>query len=519
MKKLSDQPSESVPIDITRALYAFDQFHVKERTPKDRALNEAILVWLRTHNHSVTPVRAAVLRNNATEWLFASKQTIANWRGAKKRPQKDVLRPKSIIRAILHITGVDISKGQIYSITPPDTIVSKYSSEQTALKKELKVNLLNNFEIKLTNGDLLNLKSKKAKALISYLILNGGRDTRESLCDLFWNDMDYNRSNASLRQTIRSIKSVFENRNLNCFAAGRDSVSIDVNLATTDLEEIQKEIEEKGFTDKINNNISLDFTKEILYISNEFRGWIEIFIKNYTSKISRIIEEKMASPENAVDLIKMARTLLKIDPAHERATRVLMSINALSGNTAAALNQYTSLWNILGEEFDLEPAQETQSLVADIKMGNLDSAKRSLPIGAVSPLVTILISDFEQAKEDKDPPIFGEILHTLLISEFIERPNYSVMKWKKNDKIENIKFLNNSKYYLIRGAIDSIDGEVYLYINLMNVHSGEYLIANRLIFNETEYKKDLDKLVREVISAIDPPHEENLNVQLNQYSQ
>jgi TolB-like protein len=61
--------------------------------------------------------------------------------------------------------------------------------------------------------------------------------------------------------------------------------------------------------------------------------------------------------------------LRNLDPTHEEAARVLISVRADAGDIGGALNVYKALWDLLDEEYDVEPSRETQELIAAIKLG------------------------------------------------------------------------------------------------------------------------------------------------------
>ena len=68
----------------------------------------------------------------------------------------------------------------------------------------------------------------------------------------------------------------------------------------------------------------------------------------------------------------LAQAILNLDPTHEDACRRLMRARAMIGDTAGALRVYKTLWDLLDEDYGMEPAEATQKLVADIKTGLLE---------------------------------------------------------------------------------------------------------------------------------------------------
>lgn len=90
---------------------------------------------------------------------------------------------------------------------------------------------------------------------------------------------------------------------------------------------------------------------------------------------------------------QLAEALVSLDPTHEEACRNLMRARAEEGDISAALRAYNTLWNLLGDEYDMEPSAKTQQLVAEIKQGEIEvqsapiapSESRSALVHAVPP--------------------------------------------------------------------------------------------------------------------------------------
>ena len=69
---------------------------------------------------------------------------------------------------------------------------------------------------------------------------------------------------------------------------------------------------------------------------------------------------------------ELAEAILSLDPTHEEACRYAMQTRAEEGDLSGALRVYRTLWNILDEEYGMEPSAKTQQLIADIKNGHFE---------------------------------------------------------------------------------------------------------------------------------------------------
>jgi TolB-like protein len=68
----------------------------------------------------------------------------------------------------------------------------------------------------------------------------------------------------------------------------------------------------------------------------------------------------------------VAAAIVNLDPTHEEASCHLMQVHAEQGDVAGALRIYKALWDLLDEDYGMEPSAATQDLVAKIKLGDFE---------------------------------------------------------------------------------------------------------------------------------------------------
>src|SRR3954454_17586476 len=94
------------------------------------------------------------------------------------------------------------------------------------------------------NGKLVELRTQKAGAVLSYLALTELKhESRERLVGLLWSRSDEEKARGSLRQVIRELRSTFEEAGYHGFAAGRLAIHLDPALVEVDVESIIKAAE------------------------------------------------------------------------------------------------------------------------------------------------------------------------------------------------------------------------------------------------------------------------------------
>lgn len=102
----------------------------------------------------------------------------------------------------------------------------------------LHINVLGPLEV-TRGGHALELPpSKKARALLGYLVATGRPHARSSLCDLFWDDVDDPR--AGLRWALSKLRSVVEADGARRVVTSRDQVGLETEATGVDLARVRQ---------------------------------------------------------------------------------------------------------------------------------------------------------------------------------------------------------------------------------------------------------------------------------------
>ncbi len=224
-------------------------------------------------------------------------------------------------------------------------------------------------------GQELRLRSRKARALLGYLLLSeGGEESRERLVGLLWSETGEEKARASLRQVVHELREAMEAAGCNALRAGRLTVCLDLALARPDARDVLHSAE-RGIAHPLllsTPRLSEALLQGLDDLDPAFRGWLSVTRQAFHDRLVRALESAMQVESQPRSLRqRMAEALLKLDPTHEEACRTLMRSSAEAGDTVAALRAYEQLWRLLEEEYDTEPSATTQALVADIKLGTI----------------------------------------------------------------------------------------------------------------------------------------------------
>lgn len=217
------------------------------------------------------------------------------------------------------------------------------------------------------------LKNRKLTALLMYLAAAESKaETREKLAGLLWSGSSEERARASLRQTLRQLRYTFDEIGYFGLYTDKLIVSLDPMLVRSEVNDAVSAVENGEVPAILLNSTS--FVDSILNgfddLDPMFNAWLLAFRQRIHERLIRGLESILKAERTAGDrYIRAADAIINLDPTHEPACRALMHARAVQGDTAAALRAYNALWNLLDHEYDMEPSQDTQDLVAAIKIG------------------------------------------------------------------------------------------------------------------------------------------------------
>jgi DNA-binding SARP family transcriptional activator len=236
----------------------------------------------------------------------------------------------------------------------------------------LSVSLVGRLAIRF-NGRLIDLRTQKANAVLSYLALTETkRESRERLVGLLWSRSDEEKARASLRQVVRELRSAFEDAGYSGFVTERLSVHLDAEKVEVDIESVIR-LAESGSVDPRLLNVPR-LGERILEgmddLDPSFRIWVLAKRQTIHDRLMRSLGAGLVAGDiPAGTKTEIAKAIVNLDSTHEEACCHLMRAYAEQGDVAASLRLYNELWNLLDRDYGMEPSQVTEALVAEIKLG------------------------------------------------------------------------------------------------------------------------------------------------------
>lgn len=239
-------------------------------------------------------------------------------------------------------------------------------------------------------GRTVSLRNRKAQALLGYVALSPSRRaTREQLAGLLWSESPEAQARASLRQTLHGLRQVLDTKGIEGIVVSREDLSIDAHSIAVDvwhsLSAIEKDEPVALLLER--RSVCESLLEELDDLDPAFRSWLLVQRQSLHERLVFMLEARLAridknpgdesagsQPAKAICI-----ALLNLDPTHEGACRRLMLASASEGDIAGALRRYNALWDLLGNEYDVEPSEETQRLVVAIKSGEIPAARYEAP--------------------------------------------------------------------------------------------------------------------------------------------
>jgi DNA-binding SARP family transcriptional activator/TolB-like protein len=250
-----------------------------------------------------------------------------------------------------------------------------------ATDARLSVSLVGRLAIRF-NGQLVELRTQKAGAVLSYLaLIEAKQESRERLVGLLWSRSDEEKARGSLRQVIRELRSTFEAAGYHGFSAGRLSIQLDPAMVEVDVESIIKAAERGSVHPLLLDTPNLEehILEGLDDLDPSFRVWVLAKRQTIHDRLMRSLGPALVATDVSASARKdIAAAIVNLDPTHEEASCHLMQVHAEQGDVAGALRIYKALWDLLDEDYGMEPSPVTKDLVAKIKLGGFEQPLASI---------------------------------------------------------------------------------------------------------------------------------------------
>ena len=228
---------------------------------------------------------------------------------------------------------------------------------------------------------------RKATALLAFLALRGGPQTRDSLSALFWPDYDQSRAFSNLRHILWEVQQAVGE---GWIVADRETVAWNPDAELSlDVHEFESLLAKSRAQEDTAHRVPLLCEAVKLYRNHfltgfslrdapDFNEWAfakSEELKHQLAGALTMLSEDYCTLGQAEQAIPYARRLIALDPLNEASHRQLMQVYIQAGQHSAALKQYQACEQILRKELGIDPQPETREFYKKIRKREIKPGK------------------------------------------------------------------------------------------------------------------------------------------------
>ena len=383
----------------------------------------------------------------------------------------------------------------------------------------IRLSVLGGFALYDQLGNRIEVPSKKVRAIIAYVLLEGGRPvSRERLAGLLWSDRSEQNARQSLRQSLVKMRSIFEKANFSSFKIGREDIHIHAECVSVDIFAFEEALlDRRVLADTINESSQPDRILSGLESLDElFGSWIQHIRHHWRERLSNSLGKLLEDSDQETARVS-ANALLQIDPTHEPAHRRLIRYNADIGNDPAAERQYKLLWDQLAE-YDAEPDCQSQHLITQVKLGTYrDDAASAIQVSpsvqeqdgtsaGVPQLPFIYVQEFKSVVPNEGGSAIATGLRLEFISNLVRFRDWTVLD--ASTEHTNPGYIDagsglNGSAFLVEGTIHEPAGEQVIVVTLKDLRSGAYLWSDSKAVNAENWSQVQRRITIQIAASLD----------------
>lgn len=274
--------------------------------------------------------------------------------------------------------AIDAEEGSTaVTMTGIGTIDRERATASMTVKSRLSIGVIGGLTLSVAGRPLV-LGNRRARAMLAYLAMERTATIgRERLASLFWSESSDRHARNSLRNTIHEMRDALEGRGCTLLEGGRDDLRLAADGFDVDFEQALASIA-GGEVPPILLGSAQGIDQMLAGYDNlsvDFGEWVATVRHTSRTRLLRALETSYQDTRLPTGSRRhLADLALRLDPLHEDACRELMRLAARAGEVGIALRAYSSLYDAMGLDLDMEPSQATQDLVAEIKLGRMTPA-------------------------------------------------------------------------------------------------------------------------------------------------
>ncbi|UWZ39123.1 hypothetical protein Drose_13380 [Dactylosporangium roseum] len=266
----------------------------------------------------------------------------------------------------------------------------------------ISIHYMGQFFLEIDGQAVRRWRAGRAQRLFQYLVMRHDQPvSSETLNEVLWPGTA-TRQASGLKVAVHALREILSNAQGRNAARRRSSVELlscsggyvlETRDVSIDFEELAGEVEFARALERQGEvKASLDHHRAAAdcysghFLDGESEDWIysrREWLKDLTLRsLERLVQDAMRHGDHDA-AIGYCHRMLEIDPCHEESYQVLILAHARLGRLGRVKCLYELCCNRLKEELDVEPAPDTQQLVAQAVRGRLTRPGRRLAVGTV----------------------------------------------------------------------------------------------------------------------------------------
>ena len=243
----------------------------------------------------------------------------------------------------------------------------------------------------------LAFRSRLTRTLLVYLAVEQRPISREKLSALFWPDEELSKGKANLRRELHQLSTILPDS----WMIDRQSASFTpCDMIVLDIDLINDFIAE-GHLENAALLLQGQFLEGVELENNlEFESWLHNQREHWRDKAETVLERIIESHELKGDFhqsLRYCHQLLAVTPWDENIHQKIMRYLYWSGKREHALRQFSICAEILADELDIEPSEDTKKIYKLIRTKKLPPPPRR-PLFLTNP---------DSARKERHTPFVG----------------------------------------------------------------------------------------------------------------
>lgn len=289
--------------------------------------------------------------------------------------------------------------------------------------KAVHLSLLGTFSLVGQDGQPIPISSKKNKALLAILALSPGQlATRERIAVLLWGDHGEEQARSNLRQSLAVLRKDLVELDAGVLRVHDETVGLRADTVAVDVSDFLR-LAISTDAESLRDAVRLyrgDLLSDLGIREQTLEDWVSVERTRLRQEAIRLFD-RLITLESGEARIAAAQRLIALDPLREASHRLLMQSYADQGENGLAIKQFDACKKLLRDEFDVDPAGETQELARRIAAGITQQTASSNLSGQrsaqFSEKPTIAVLPFINLSDDPKQDFFADALTEDIITE------------------------------------------------------------------------------------------------------